>query len=88
VLRVFGDGGETCSLGRHCEAIALSTAGDAYRRAHHRFSDPAAIAQPEVRPTGGAPVRGTVAAWVEEPTLLDVITDAMEQLDRINPANE
>jgi hypothetical protein len=88
VLRVFGDGGETCSLGRHCEAIALSTAGDAYRRAHHRFSDADGPGPPPMASPGPMRAGTSAAAWVEEPTLLDLFSDAMERLERINPPAE
>ena len=64
----------------------LSTAGDAYRRAHHRFSDPVVTTGSDTRPRPAGPSRGaTVPAWVDEPTLLEVFNDAMERLDRINP---
>jgi hypothetical protein len=78
VLRIVGSGSDSCSLGRHCEANALMRDRDAYRSAHHRFSDTSVSAS-----TGAAS-----SEWREEPTLMDLIVDAMRRLDRLNPPTE
>ena len=88
VLRVLGDGDDSCSLGRHCEANALRTDRAAYRRSHHRFSDPTRTAS--IDPGLPAPEAGGRASpeWREEPTLFELFADAMERLDEINPPTE
>ena len=78
VLRILGAGGDSCSLGRHCEANALRSDHDAYRRAHARCSDPSLTVP------AGAPSM----VRQEESTLMDAIVDAMERLARINPPTE
>jgi len=80
VYRSLGDAGGSCSLGRHCDALALVRDHDAYRDAHTRFSD--ASMPPASSPSSSGSYDDRRPS---NRALLDVITDAMDRLDQLNP---
>jgi hypothetical protein len=85
VYRSLGD--ETagsCSLGRHCTALPLVADHDEYRDAHSRFSEASMPLGPAPAASGG----GYADPPPSNQGLLDVITDAMTRLDRINPPRD
>jgi hypothetical protein len=81
VYRSLGDDRGTCSLGRHCTALPVVNDHDAYRDAHARFSEASAPLAPAGDDEVGRPTR-------RDDALLDIISDAMARLDRLNPPRE
>jgi len=80
VYRSLGhDTAGSCSLGRHCTALPVVSDPDAYADAHSRFSEASAPLDPAPR---GSSYAGTPRS---SDALLDVIADAMNRLDEINP---
>ena len=83
MLRVSDAGTDSCSLGRHCEAIARRAEGAAYRRAHPRVS--------ETSGTTALTSSATGIPWrepAERSTLFELFADAMDRLERINPPTD
>jgi hypothetical protein len=85
VYRSLGeDTAGSCSLGRHCGALPLVADPDAYRDAHTRFSEASLPLDPAPAVRG----RGDGGRPPSNQGLLDVITDAMTRLDRLNPPRD
>lgn len=91
VLRISDTGTDTCSLGRHCEAIEQRARTAAYRAAHPRVSETSGTVVATGATTGAATASSLGVPWAEpheDRTLFELFADAMARLERINPPGE